>query len=150
MKNHLVLPLQHYIKQSYAKETENWVHELVHIPIYFPLWLSFYPWVGSKPTRPTSGALPMQSTRAVATVLTLGGAATLDMAMAVEPTVSCGQWLRNPAPPKGWLNLYKSWHVHHLSTGAGFRIHPQDMSPKCSRDMNGNRHDLPRKIGGND
>ena len=32
------------------------------------------------------------------------------------------RWMRNPAPPKGWLKPYKSWD---LSTGAGFRNHPQ-------------------------
>ena len=26
-------------------------------------------------------------------------------------------WLRNPAPPKGWLNPYESWDAYHLSTG---------------------------------
>ena len=30
----------------------------------------------------------------------------------------------NPAP-KGWFKPYKEWDVYHLSTGAGFRDHPQ-------------------------
>ena len=34
----------------------------------------------------------------------------------------CG-WLRNPAPPNGWLKAYKEWDVYHLSPGAGFRNH---------------------------
>ena len=38
----------------------------------------------------------------------------------------CG-WLQNLAPPKGWWKHVETlqWEVFHLSTGAGFRNHPQ-------------------------
>jgi hypothetical protein len=36
-----------------------------------------------------------------------------------------GGWLRNPAPPKGWLKPEQNDGMYHLSTGAGFRNHPQ-------------------------
>ena len=44
----------------------------------------------------------------------------------------CG-WLRNPAPPKGFLKAYKWWDVYHLSTSAGFRNHQQFRKANRSR-----------------
>ena len=36
----------------------------------------------------------------------------------------CG-WLRNPAPPNGWLKPKQNHGINRLSTNAGFRNHPQ-------------------------
>jgi len=47
----------------------------------------------------------------------------------IDVSHPCGG--RNLAPPKGWLKPYQYWD-NHLSTGAGFRNHPQYQAENTS------------------